>query len=362
MMIKRRFLLLTLCSVFLLSSCAKNTELELTPQNKPVEVQSVVNKEMVDEIGISGIVMSESISKLSFKASGKLKNVYVKNGQRIKAGQLIAELERDQIQLGSDSSNLQLESALLSLEKATDTVNYLDNQYSTLKTLYDQGTATKNTLDELKLRLDLAKTDLETAKKQAENAKVASALQSSYLEDTKLYAEIGGTILDVLYKKGEILGSGYPVVLLESPTKVFQFGVTQKDLKYVEIGKSCRVVIDERAYPMTISEVATAIDSQTQTFLIKGQIKGSVTIGSFGYIYISVGTIKGTQIPLTAIMSSDTDYVYVVQEGKVQKKKVTLTKVIDNIAWVQGLNEKDLVVIKGMKSLNPSDSVTIIEK
>ncbi|MGB3365915.1 MAG: hypothetical protein WBA54_00350, partial [Acidaminobacteraceae bacterium] len=69
----------------------------------------------------------------------------------------------------------------------------------------------------------------------------------------------------------------------------------------------------------------------------------------------------GMKVPVSSILSSDDDYVYLVKEEKATKNIIIVENVHEGSALVSGLNDGDKIVVEGMKNLNNFDKVKVID-
>lgn len=134
----------------------------------------------------SGVVKESDNISLGFKAPGEIKRIFVKEGDRVRAGQLLADLDDADYKLGVDASQIQydqvrqeLERAHRLLEKKSISQNEYDKAVAGLKQLGVQLQANKNKL--------------------------------SY---TRLYAPASGIVESVNYSKAEMVDAGTPVITL----------------------------------------------------------------------------------------------------------------------------------------------------
>jgi len=230
------FLSISFCFILLLSGCK-----EENPKNEEITTVNpftVSSKSYENSISYSGYAAADELKRFSFELSGKINKVLVEKGDIVKAGQIIATLDTQTIQMavnnakqnialaknkisqidssineiniGIEAENLTLQKAQtgidaekISLEKTretyTSTINKIQLKYDNAKdtfentlTLYNNGVCDKNTYDNAKLALDTVTEELENTKQTMERdislqEKNIENLENDYsLQETKI--------------------------------------------------------------------------------------------------------------------------------------------------------------------------------
>lgn len=213
--------------------------------------------------------------KASSKVPGRIDGMMVKQGDRVELGQLLytlstpelnAKLEQAQA-VKSAASALdqaaiagariqQIEAALNMWEKAQAGTELARKTYERVKNLYDQGVVPAQKLDEAsanfkameataqaaKAQYDMAvdgarKEDKEAAAAQVRQAQGAVNEVESYLGDAMVYAPVTGEVSTVIAEKGELVGTGYPVIaILDLTDKWVTFNIKETLLPGIKVG------------------------------------------------------------------------------------------------------------------------------
>jgi multidrug efflux pump subunit AcrA (membrane-fusion protein) len=140
----------------MLGTCAKQPAANV--KARPVKTVTVKEEIRPKLLSYIGIVKPEELKKLSYKSSGKIGKVYVEEGEFVKKGQILAELDKRDLQLAMEASKNQLEAvkaqydkavngaqaediknAELSVEKAQDAYSYSQDNYKKAQKLYESG-------------------------------------------------------------------------------------------------------------------------------------------------------------------------------------------------------------------------------
>jgi HlyD family secretion protein len=256
-----------------------------------------------------GVLMSAGhVFSINSPAGGMVKNVFIKNGDRVKSGQIIARIQRDDLldQLQMATQNLEdLQEEYRSvLEYSTGSLALTEKKLSTSKSslelqrlrfikqrnavaenvenlqgLFDEGLVTnqqllaaKNELNSLDAQLqevEIRLADLNVSKLQVsgENRKQLLALeqrveearknieilQISYRNQTKVVSNVTGLVFEVSVNKGDYVGQGTTIAIVEpeeSSLKTFR-GVVYFN---AEDGKKIRRGMNIAISPSTVKQ------------------------------------------------------------------------------------------------------------
>lgn len=133
-----------------------------------------------------GVVKENDNISLGFKAAGEIKRVLVKEGDRVKAGQLLAELDAADYKLGVDALQIQYDQVSQEVERA--------------RRLFETKSMSKNDYDKAVAGLKQLGVQLQANKNK--------------LSYTRLYAPVSGIVESVNYSRAEMVDAGTPVVQL----------------------------------------------------------------------------------------------------------------------------------------------------
>ncbi len=336
-----------ICVIFL--SCTKKT-VDVEPDIKPVKVSIVGNETKTIYIRNIGTVFSSDIKKLGFKIPGKIEHIGVKRGDRIKRGKLLARLETKELSLALDA-------AANTLKKAEDYYNETASFYNRVKGLYNMDALPQTDYDKAKLAMNIARSDME-------NARVDLQHKRNMLSDASLTSGIDGFVVEVLNKKGEIVPAGYPVVVIRNESLIVKTGVPVKELKDIKIGTKAKIDINGEFFNGKVTNIAQVPDERSRTYRVEVAIldekKGSgLYLGSVAKVDFIAGEIKGVWVPVFALLSDGTDYVYIAKKEQALRKNVITGHVSGEFVLVEGLSKGDKVIVKGMKTINDGDRIKI---
>ncbi|WIV13424.1 biotin/lipoyl-binding protein [Proteiniborus sp. MB09-C3] len=369
---------------------------------RPVIVETLEAKTFPILLSYIGTLQSKDLKKYSFKSTAKIKTIHVETGQYVKKGDLLIELDASDINKAVDAAKYQMEAAKavydkslkgatqeqkkqaeLTVKQAQDGYNFALDSYNKILELYEAGSISKQKLDEVKLQLDNAESSLKLANEslsqvksgaseedkkaaysQYEQAKTAYEAQLSLLEDASLKSDTDGYIVDILYKEGELVPQGYPVIILRTDQQIITVGLSQQDVKKIDIGTKANITIDNINVQAYVSNVNRTVDMETLTYKTELTIDDNISdkdflLGAITKVDFKIGEEKGIWIPIANVMSDSNDYVYIVEDEHVVRKDIKIKSIYEDKILTDELILGEKLIIKGMKNVKEGYKVII---
>ncbi len=307
-----------------------------------VKTYNITEQSENNQINVLGIIMSESEARPSFKTGGVIKKTYVKEGDFIKKGQLLATLEMDEI----DAQVKQAEEGFRKSER----------DLARVKNLYKDSVATLE-------QVQNASTAYEVSKRSADIAK----FNRNYSE---IRSPIDGKVIKQIMFNGEITGPGnpiYAVLGVGSKDWVITAGLTDRD--WARVNKNDKITISMDAYPNQsfegyIANKSSVGGNASGTFDIEIRFKDKTPVlaaGLIANILISTNESESYKIiPIEALVKSDGQiaYVFTIQNGIAKRIKLTIAKLLgDRVAISTGLEGIEMVITTGAMYLEDGDKV-----
>jgi RND family efflux transporter MFP subunit len=335
--------------IFLTLACSpkKKTEAPTITQPIPVSVISLQQTSLSPTIQASGVFTTEDETYLGFKIGGVVQHVFVKEGDAVKSGQLLASLNLTEIKA-------QVQQAQILLDKA-------QRDFNRAKNLYRDSVATLE-------QFQNAKTGLEIAQ-QAYNA---GAFNQSYAE---IRASQAGFILKKLANDGQIVGPGTPVLLLNGANKgnwVLKVGLSDRDWAVTAVGDPAEIRLDVAANESFMASVlakSEGVDPVTGTLWVTLGLqhapKAKLAAGLFGKAILKPRKkISAWVIPYDAILDGNATeaYVFVTKDGKkAEKIKVQISNIEHGKVLVSGgLENIQYLITTGNAYLDGGSTIQII--
>lgn len=331
-------------AVFLFSCSEKKTESVVTDDAITIKTQPVSIINYSPMLEYSGMMASTSEAKLSFKIGGVISRIYVKEGDHVSKGQLLATLDLTEI-------NAQVQQAMQASEKSQRDVNRVKN-------LFDDTAATLEQYQNVQTQLNVA----------GENVRIAKFNQ----QYAQIHATDNGTIIKKIMNEGELAAPGSPVFRMNGNANndwVIRFGVSDKDWALLQKGNEATVIIDaypEHNFKGVITKISEAADMLSGTYEVEVKVlpEGKkFASGLFATVQLrSIAPQHVTMIPIEALAEGDEKkgYVYVLNADKktVKKQSVQIAFIDkDKIAIRSGLENISEVITDGVSYLTENSKV-----
>ncbi len=366
---------LFILSVLTFQSCSdtKASSPDSNPSTPPrtVKVMPAQSIQYREAVKASGQLALAEEARLSFKTGGVIRKIHVREGQQVRAGQLLAEIETDEISARAQQAELGKAQGAISVENARLALQLAERDYRNAKGLYTDSVATLEQLENAEVQLDNARNQLKLAERaqsiQAQQEEVANY----NLRHAKILAPADGTILKKMAEPNEVTNPGTPVLLFGSHSKAFvlRVSVTDKDVVHLNLGDPATVVFDAypgRTFSGSIREIAGMADPYTGTFEVEVEVKPEAVALRSGFIgRVSIQSSEATpliSIPTDALKVADgqAGIVFTAVGNQAQQQKVDIYKLQgDQLLLRSGVNAGDQVITSGLGFLQDGTPIII---
>ena len=331
-------------AVLMIAGCAGNTNNQPAQQTQAAEelpsvaVEQVFVRKVPQEATYTSTVQAYVKNNIVPQTAGRITKINVEVGDRVKKGQVLAEIDKAQLQ----QAQLQLHNAEVELGR--------------LKSLYEAGGLSKSDLDAIELQYNVAKTQVD-----------------NLIENTTLLSPIDGVITARNYDAGDMYAMSAPIFTVEQikPVKLL-VAVSESD--YSKVKKGARVIVKADAFPDLvfdgkIDRIYPTIDPSTRTFNVEVVVPNNYSTlrpGMFARVTLKFGTNNNVVIPDVAVVKqqgSGERFVYILNEdGTVSYQKVELGRRMGSEYEVlSGVADSAIVVTGGQIRLKDAIKVTVNE-
>jgi RND family efflux transporter MFP subunit len=342
----------------LLSGCSRPA-----PSEEPIRAVKVLTVGM-QGMGaggeFAGEVRARVESRLGFRVGGKIVRRNVELGQRVKAGEILAQLDPQDYQLAAQAARAQVSAALTNRDLAAA-------DFKRYKELRDQNFISGAELERRDAALKAAQAQLDLA--QAQGA--AQGNQASY---TTLLADVSGVVTAVEAEAGQVVAAGTPVVRIaqDGPRDVV-FAVPEDKVAQVKIGSGVEVRAwgAQTAIAGAVREVAASADPVTRTFGVKVSLpaKDALALGATVSVLPQSLSRTGVQViklPTSALrQDGQSSAVWVLDTASMTVKLQPIqiaTADGNDVVVAGGLQPGMQVVSAGVHVLSPGQKVTIYKE
>ncbi len=243
--------------------------------------------------------------KVSSKVTGRIDSLAVTRGSTVQKGDLLFIIESPEVEaklnqaeaakLAAEAQSLKaqtgaqkedIQAAYNTYLKAGAAYEYAEKSHQRIKNLYEQGVVPAQRMDEMEMQLKVARENSSAAKAIWEKAKGGARMEdksaalalvkqaeavisevSSYLNETKIVAPIGGEVANLLAERGELTPAGFPVITLVDLNDIwFTFNLREDLMANLRMGSLIEAQIPALGFKtveLTISYIAPLGDFAT---------------------------------------------------------------------------------------------------
>ena len=351
--IGRASVLLSAC-LLLLGGCSRPA-----PVAEPVRAVKVVTVgvETLDpSAAYAAEVRARIESRLGFRVAGKIVSRRVEVGQRVQAGQLLAEIDAQDYRLSQEAAKAQWQSAQSQLELAAA-------EFRRYKALRDQAFISD-------AELERRETTWKAAQALADQARAQWQVQGHQAEYTRLLADHAGVVTAVEAEVGQVVTAGSPVIRVahDGPRDVV-FALPEDQVSRVTTGQvlQARAWGDGPAWQGSVREVAASADPMTRTYTVKLALPPTAqpALGSTATVQLarSATAIQAIRLPTSALRQEGAGSAVWVLDPTgmtVNLHPVQLGPVVgSDVVIAAGLQPGQQVVVTGVHVLTPGQKVTV---
>ena len=241
---------------------------------------------------LSGSVVSDNQKIITSRYMGFIKNMRVSEGDIVKKGDLLYEIDSKEIESAERQVDLAISQARLALQMNENQLNNVLINLARHKRLYKKGMVSKFELENLELAAKNLRDMVKIAKEQVAQAEAKKAEVLNQYKYLKIKAPNDGVIVMKRAKEGEIQIPGMPTLVLTDLSDLqVMVEINESDLKYVKRGKKVIVEIPSVGYKGegVISSIIPSSNPMTHKFKIKIKFdKGNKVIfpGMYAKVYI----------------------------------------------------------------------------
>lgn len=293
----------------------------------------------------SGLVRPVSEQTLSFKVPGIVAKVLVRQGENVKAGQLLAQLELEEMNAQVAKAQAMLSDAQRQLERLT--------------ALGNSQLASNERIRQVQTQVDVAKSDLRIAQFNRKYAQI--------------HAPSSGRILSRHVENNELIGSGQPAFMFADDQQGWSVHLAVADVDVVNLNIGDRADLHLDAFPgeaftASVQEIAGRAHGRTQTFEVdlSIQTKRRLYSGLIAHTEItpSIQT-HVAKVPMSALIQAQGQdaRIYVLNEqGHAQLRTVKLAYVDTHFAYIQsGAKDGERVVIEGGPFIKNGEDIAVVK-
>jgi RND family efflux transporter MFP subunit len=391
-------LLLCLWSIsptLFLSACHSKPELAAN-QPVPVAVRAPNQVQQLESFAVSGTVEADTTAMTAFEVSGRVKRVFVEEGQHVAKSQVLAEIDATDYLHGYEAASGAYATALAGerkaqnglrpeeLEQAKIAFARAEDEYRRMKFLYDRKSLDANDFYKFEAAYLSAKQNYEMAQKgarvedkQAATGQARSALAQmqdakTHLSKCRLVAPIAGFIGMKHINAGDFVAAGTPVFsVLDLEVAKVRVAIPEGEIGKIHVGSNATVTVPSltgRRFTGRVDALGMTADPLSRTYAGKIAVANPEHLLRDGMV--SEARIDGSaQVPVLTIPGNAVVrdahgvpivYVYDASRRLAFARRVETDAFLGSEVVVKsGLTAQDRVIIAGQQNLFEGAPVTL---
>ena len=334
-------------------------------------------------LNASGYVTARRRATVSSKITGKVVEVLVEEGMRVREGQLLARLDAATARVNLALDEAQLQAARRALAEIEVRLHEAGLTLMRTRKLVAEGVSSQAALDAAQAERDSLQARLELGREEVAVAERQVGVRQRELDDTIIAAPFDGVVVSKDAQPGEMIspvsaGGGFTrtgiCTVVDMSSLEIEVDVNESYIARVEPGQRVEAILD--AYPdwripaRVITPVPTA-DRQKATVRVRIAFEklDPRILPDMGVKVTFLGTEEPGEssaqrwllIPRAAVRRQDgQDVVYVLRQNRVERRAVRLGATAgDDVAVVSGLSAGEQVVVEGPAELANGDRVLV---
>lgn len=266
----------------------------------------------------SGSLRAVNQAAVKAKVAGEVREVLVREGESVKAGQVLVKMDASEYQARQEQAKGALMAARGQLDIATKT---RDNN----KALLAKGFISQNAFDnaESQYRIALANVD---------SAKGALDVAQKSLSDTVIRAPISGLVSSRTIQPGEKVSADNRLLdVVDLHQMEMEAAVPTTDILNIRLGQDVQMTVEGLSTPLAgkVVRINPSTQAGSRSILVYIQVEnpqGTLRVGMFGEAQLTLAKKSGVlTVPQSAVQTNaGNNSVYVIENGKLEQKPVTL--------------------------------------
>lgn len=382
------------------ASCSKKQEAaaKVAPVVKGASIETVKLSSLDDVYEAVGTLRSKTTSVLSSKVVGSIIAMHVREGDRVRAGQVLLEIDNREAKTEVQKAQAGLREAQSALEEVKRNIRAAEsaktvaeaNQrlaastFKRYQALLERRSVSSQEFDEVKAKYQVAEAEAERADRllgslQAKRNQVLAQIDQAKAEvaNTEIYAgyaqitsPINGLVAVKSVEVGALAAPGTPLLTIEDAHYRLEVAVEESQTRNIRLKTPARVLIPalgENELAGTVTEMVPTADPASRSYTVKIELPAagaaaqqSLRSGLFGKARFTVGQREAMTIPTTAIIQrGQLISVYVVDAADIAHLRLVKTGRIygERTEILSGLNDGELIVVKGAESVSEGSRV-----
>lgn len=333
-------------------------------------------------LNASGYLVAQRKAAVAAKVTGRLEWLGVEEGSRVKAGQILARLENQDLAASLDQARAAVQTAAANLEQAQAEQDDAAKSYERQKELVNQGIVARAEYDLAEARYRRSVAAVAAAKSTIRTATAALRGGEVAYDYSQIRAPFDGVVLTKNADVGDIItplgaaanAKAAVVTMADLSSLVVEADVAESSLGQVTVGQPCEITLDAlpgNRFRGRVHTVVPTADRSKASVMVKVSFvdRDSRILPEMSakVAFLSREATKEDQQPrlalnpLAVVGQGKEARVFRVANGKAQAVPVTVGQKVGDLLEVSGLKVGDRVVVKPSERIKDGSRVAVSE-
>jgi len=339
-----------------------------------VKVAKVRIGDVEEKLSYVGSLMPNASVQVAPKIAGRVEKLFVRVGDLVKEGQIVAQLEKDELVEGLKEAEASLKVYEATLKGKEAELSDIKRKLERSKILFEKDLIAREAVDTLETQVLSAVAQVELTKAQMAQMKarlVNSRIRLNYAEVISPFAGyVGKRFVD----RGALVNSSSPLVMIVDISRVkVVVSVVEKDYRKITPGQLSSITVDAypgRRFEGKVARVAPLLNQETRTGEVEIELPNPGAVlkpGMFARVEVGVQTRRGVLlVPEGARVKTVEGYgLFKVQGDGPRVKLVAVKTGLSHKGWVEvegPLKPGDQIVTLGSNLLRDGQRVKLVKK
>lgn len=340
-----------------------------------LRVETLRESSQESETALIGSVAAQKRVSIAARILSNVTDVKVAEGQFVKAGQTVIELDKREMQTGvaaakaaraeADSAIASAEQAITAAESQRDLAKVTHRRF---ETLLGKKSVSEQEYDEVAARLRAAESAVSMARSQKAQAEAkrsqadaAIAQAETRIEYSRITSPVNGYVTNRMVDPGAMAAPGVPLLEIEQAGGYrLEVAIPESQLGKVKVGGTLRVSIEalglDGPESARVVEIVPSVDPSSRTFIAKLALPAHPALrsGLYGRAFLPGAERSALTVPEAAVVSrGQLRSVFVVEDQRAVRRLVTLGELSNGRYEVlSGLEPGDQVALEPFKAVD----------
>ena len=365
----RRMMILCLTMALALLPMAGGTAVAQSARATIVGVDEVRTEPLSQTIPVIGRVVSERAGRIAAQVAGAVRAVHIQIGERVKQGQLIAELDHDTKKAEARVLAAQIDTAKADLETARASLTLTEQELNRQTKLKKSGAFSKSRFETAQQELLKARSRILRDEAIIATRRASADIIKLEVDRSRIIAPFDGVVIEKLTEAGSYLRIGDAVARLLSDSELeIEAEVPSVRITGIKPGYRVRATFEDGTeFAATVRSMLPVENPMTRTRPVRFTPSWPIGISNIAdsqtvTVHLPIGPAREvvTVHKDAIIRKSGQAVVYVIEDGKAASRTVQLGEATGSrIVVTAGLKNGDVTVVRGNERLRPGATVKI---